>query len=642
MRPPGAASRQKCRQTRQHRPSGPEVGTAWYTLRSPSVLNEPPRPTSMCRATERGSGGHAANVIVLLAMLFVVGRLWSARLAVVTAGFAVGARHHHADAPASTAPSRRDGRRPSPAAPCAFTIDADTGYHVADVVVDGTTVGAVLELHLRQRHRPTTTDRPPLRPRHLHDHGHRRRQRLHHAGDRPDGDYGGIADRSPSTRTPATTSPTWWWTASRSGAVASYTFSNVTADHTISATFAIDTFTITPTAGANGTISPATRPDRQLRRQPDLHHRRRTPATTSPTCRSTACTGRARCTSYTFTNVTGNHTISATFAIDTFTITPTAGANGTISPGGAQTVDYGGSRTFTITPDAGYHVADVLVDGDSVGAVTELHLHQRHRRTTRSAPRSRSTPSRSRPRPGANGSISPATAQTVDYGGSQAFTITPADRLPRRRRARRRRLGRRRSRATRSRNVTADHTISATFAIDTFTITPTAGPNGSICPATPQTVDYGDEPGLHHHPGHRLPRRRRARRRRLGRPGHELHVHQRHRRPHDQRHVRHRHVHDHADGRAQRLHQPGHAADGRLRRRQTFTITPGAGYYVADVLVDGVSVGPVTSYTFLDVGRGPHDQRHLRGRLRDGAGIQIGELRRHLRWLHPGARGALR
>ena len=40
------------------------------------------------------------------------------------------------------------------------------------------------------------------------------------------------------------------------GAVTSYTFTDVTADHTIEATFAINTYTITASAGANGTISP--------------------------------------------------------------------------------------------------------------------------------------------------------------------------------------------------------------------------------------------------------------------------------------------------------------------------------------------------------------------------------------------------
>lgn len=51
------------------------------------------------------------------------------------------------------------------------------------------------------------------------------------------------------------------------------------------------------------------------------------------------------------------------------TIRASAGANGTISPAGWTSVGEGGEQTFTITPDAGYAVAKVLVDGRSVGAV---------------------------------------------------------------------------------------------------------------------------------------------------------------------------------------------------------------------------------------------------------------------------------
>ena len=51
------------------------------------------------------------------------------------------------------------------------------------------------------------------------------------------------------------------------------------------------------------------------------------------------------------------------------TITPSAGANGTISPSTPQTVATGGTLTFTITADSGHHIDDVLVDGTSVGAV---------------------------------------------------------------------------------------------------------------------------------------------------------------------------------------------------------------------------------------------------------------------------------
>src|SRR5439155_2970915 len=52
-----------------------------------------------------------------------------------------------------------------------------------------------------------------------------------------------------------------------------------------------------------------------------------------------------------------------------YTITASAGSNGSISPSGAVTVNSGASQSFTITPAANYHVADVLVDGSSVGAM---------------------------------------------------------------------------------------------------------------------------------------------------------------------------------------------------------------------------------------------------------------------------------
>lgn len=52
------------------------------------------------------------------------------------------------------------------------------------------------------------------------------------------------------------------------------------------------------------------------------------------------------------------------------TIKATAGANGSISPSGWTSVREGWDQTFTITPDKGYAVAKVLVDGKSVGTVT--------------------------------------------------------------------------------------------------------------------------------------------------------------------------------------------------------------------------------------------------------------------------------
>lgn len=51
------------------------------------------------------------------------------------------------------------------------------------------------------------------------------------------------------------------------------------------------------------------------------------------------------------------------------TIRAISGLNGSISPSGWTSVRHGWDQTFTITPDKGYAVAKVLVDGKSVGAV---------------------------------------------------------------------------------------------------------------------------------------------------------------------------------------------------------------------------------------------------------------------------------
>ena len=52
-----------------------------------------------------------------------------------------------------------------------------------------------------------------------------------------------------------------------------------------------------------------------------------------------------------------------------YTIEATAGAGGSISPSGSVSVHEGADQTFTITPDKGYAVANVKIDGESIGAV---------------------------------------------------------------------------------------------------------------------------------------------------------------------------------------------------------------------------------------------------------------------------------
>ena len=52
-----------------------------------------------------------------------------------------------------------------------------------------------------------------------------------------------------------------------------------------------------------------------------------------------------------------------------YTIKATAGTGGSISPSGSISVREGRDQTFTITPDKGYAVANVKIDGKSIGAV---------------------------------------------------------------------------------------------------------------------------------------------------------------------------------------------------------------------------------------------------------------------------------
>ena len=52
-----------------------------------------------------------------------------------------------------------------------------------------------------------------------------------------------------------------------------------------------------------------------------------------------------------------------------YTIKATAGAGGSISPSGNVSVREGRDQTFTITPDKGYAVANVKIDGKSIGTV---------------------------------------------------------------------------------------------------------------------------------------------------------------------------------------------------------------------------------------------------------------------------------
>ena len=77
------------------------------------------------------------------------------------------------------------------------------------------------------------------------------------------------------------------------------------------------------------------------------------------------------------TGSTGNRTYTAHWryngggssSYSYYTIKAAAGSGGSISPSGSVSVREGRDQTFTITPDKGYAVANVKIDGKSIGAV---------------------------------------------------------------------------------------------------------------------------------------------------------------------------------------------------------------------------------------------------------------------------------
>jgi hypothetical protein len=377
----------------------------------------------------------------------------------------------------------------------------------------------------------------------------------------------------------------------------SYSFTSVTANHTISVTFAIDTYTIAPTVGANGSISPdvAVKVDHGagqtfiITPDPNYH--------VADVLVDGASVGAPM--SYSFTSVTGNHTISVTFAIDTYTITASAGANGSITPSGAAIVNYGTEPAFTIAPDAGYHVADVLVDGASVGAVTAYAFEKVAALHTISASFAIDTYTITASA-GANGSITPSGAAIVNYGADQEFAITPdtgyhvADVLVDG-------VSVGAVTAYAFEKVAALHTISASFAINIYTITASAGSNGTISPPDKVTVDHGASqaftitPDPNYHVADVLVD---------GTSAGAL-------TSYTFMDVTENHTISATFSIDTYTITASAGSNGSIApsdkvivnhgASQTFTITPNTGYHVADVLVDGGSVGAITTYTFNTV-----------------------------------------
>jgi len=155
------------------------------------------------------------------------------------------------------------------------------------------------------------------------------------------------------------------------GTIASYSFTNVTGNHTIAATFATNTsYSLTVTKAGTGSGTVTNTPSGST-----FNAGTSVTLTATPAANSTFAGwfGANIGTSSTCTiTMNANASVTATFNLKAYTITATAGANGAISPQGTVSVGQGANQSFTITPNSGYKIADIKVDGASVGAVTSF------------------------------------------------------------------------------------------------------------------------------------------------------------------------------------------------------------------------------------------------------------------------------
>ncbi|MBI5214927.1 MAG: InlB B-repeat-containing protein, partial [Ignavibacteriae bacterium] len=157
------------------------------------------------------------------------------------------------------------------------------------------------------------------------------------------------------------------------------------------------------------------------------------------------------------------------------TINATASTGGTISPSGTVSIPTPADQIFVITADAGYHIDSVVVDGvktDSTGSYTFYSVVTDHTIDAYFSINSYILTYNA----GSNGSITGTTPQTVNHGSDGSAVTAVADTgyhfvdwsdastdNPRT-----------------DMNVQSDITVTANFAINTYTLTYNAGSNGSI------------------------------------------------------------------------------------------------------------------------------------------------------------------
>jgi hypothetical protein len=200
--------------------------------------------------------------------------------------------------------------------------------------------------------------------------------------------------------------------------------------------------------------------------------------------------------------LTGSATITAVFAINSFTLTDSSGGNGTVSPSGTSSVNYGAATPIIATPNTGYHFVKWMRSGpeasimDSTQASTTVVLTDN---ATITAVFSINRYSLNIPSGmGVSGFVSPFGLLWVNYGASTAITATPY-------------TGYHFVKWTRSSLsatisdstqpsitvvLTGNATVTAVFSSDSYTLTVSRSGNGTVSPSGSDTVKYTDSTAI--------------------------------------------------------------------------------------------------------------------------------------------------
>ncbi|MBO5394784.1 MAG: InlB B-repeat-containing protein, partial [Clostridia bacterium] len=155
-----------------------------------------------------------------------------------------------------------------------------------------------------------------------------------------------------------------------------YTIENITKDYRVRAVFDKPMYTITATYDSNGTIEVNEGGTNSPAEEHYVYGGESLIFTFLPNVgcyvKSIVVDGEeltgtefenALANGYTFANIDGNHTISAVFEKYTYSITVIQTEHGVISPDSIAAIAYGENQTFTITPELGYLIERVIVDG---------------------------------------------------------------------------------------------------------------------------------------------------------------------------------------------------------------------------------------------------------------------------------------